>query len=261
MNSVMLADVEPNLQDGLKRPDDRDIVAEPAAVAITYRFHLPVGRQEIALRFDPSTFQLSTDDTMPAPAWTMLAFNQCTHCPLTPEDTPICPFARGLSGVIERFEAFHSYDVADIEIVTASRTVVATRPLQHGMASLVGLIGATSGCPHLAPFRPMARFHLPFARDDETLYRVFSMYLLGCYLADGELPTGPRALDGLIAFNQAATVVNRGMADRMRAAFSKDVGVNAVVILDMFAQAVPYVIDDELEELRAMFCVAGNASA
>lgn len=228
---------------------------------ITYQFHLPAGMQEIVLRFDSKTFRLLTDDVTLPPAWTALEFNQCTHCPLTPADTPFCPFAHRLSGFIEHFDAFHSYEKADIEIVTEARTVAATKPLQLGMASLVGLIGATSGCPHLAPFRPMARFHLPFASDTETLYRVFSMYVLERYLANGELPAGPAAMDGLVALNQAATVVNRGMADRMRAAFSKDVVVNAVVILDMFAQAVPYVIDDGLEELRAMFCIASSPDA
>jgi hypothetical protein len=236
-------------------------VAETTAAAITYRFHLPAGVREIALRFDPETFRLLTDDDAPAPAWTALGFNQCPHCPLAPEQVPVCPFARGLSGFVEDFDTFYSYEEAVIEILTETRTVVATKPLQLGMASLVGLIGATSGCPHLAPFRPMARFHLPFARDDETLYRVFTMYLLERYLEGSAVPTGPAAMDGLVALNQAASVVNRGMADRVRAAFSKDVVVNAVVILDMFAQAVPYVIEDGLDELRVMFGMASSPKA
>jgi hypothetical protein len=236
-------------------------VAESAVATITYRFHLPAGVQEIALRFDAVSFELLIDDAAPAPDWTALGFRQCPHCPLKPDESPRCPFARGLSGFVEHFDAFYSYEEAVIEIVTETRTVVATKPLQLGMASLVGLIGATSGCPHLAPFRPMARFHLPFARDDETLYRVFTMYLLGRYLQDGALPAGPAAMDALVALNQAATVVNHGMADRVRAAFNKDVVVNAVVILDMFAQAVPYVIEDGLAELRAMFGMAGEPDA
>lgn len=234
-------------------------MAEATATAITYRFHLPTGVQEIALRFDPTSFQLLIDERAPAPAWTALGFNQCPHCPLAPEQTPLCPFARGLSGFVEHFDAFYSYDEAVIEIVTETRTVVATKPLQTGMASLVGLIGATSGCPHLAAFRTMARFHLPFARDDETLYRVFTMYLLGRYLADGA--AGPEVMDGLIALNEAATQVNRAMADRVRTAFRKDVVVNAVVILDMFAQAVPFVIEDGLDELRTLYGMTRGSDA
>lgn len=232
-----------------------------ADASITYRFRLDTGVEEIALSFDPDTFVLQTGDPARAPDWAALEFHQCEHCPLTPAETRVCPFAFGLAGVIERFEVFHSYDIAPLEIVTDTRTVSATKPLQQGMASLVGLIGATSGCPHLAFFRTMARFHLPFARDDETLYRVFSMYLLGLYLKDGEPPSGRAALDELEAHSRAATLVNRGMADRVRAAFRRDVVVNAVVILDMLAQFVPYAIEDGLPELRALFGLPHGGTA
>jgi hypothetical protein len=218
---------------------------------IVYRFHLPDGVEEVALRFDDATFTLQEAADKPAAEWARLDYHQCPNCPLTPRETPYCPFARGLSGFVERFEIFRSFDEATTEVVTESRTVTAHKPLQDGMASLVGLIGATSGCPHLAFFRPMARFHLPFARDDETLFRVFSMYLLGRYLRDGALDTA--TLDDLRKQTHAATLVNRGMAERVRAAFERDVLVNAVIILDMFARAVPFAIEEGLRDLRAMF--------
>ncbi len=229
--------------------------------SITYRFRLPASVEELTLEFDADTFTLHPREAVTPPAWAALGFHQCPHCPLTADQSPLCPFAQGLAGFVERFDEFRSFDEASIEIVTETRTVVATKPLQQGMASLVGLIGATSGCPHLAFYRPMARFHLPFARDDETLYRVFSMYLLGRYLADDATAIGPHAMDGLLAMTRAAIEVNRGMADRVRAALTKDVLVNAVIILDMLAQAVPYVVEDGLEELRVMFGVGGTDDA
>src|SRR5258706_8297515 len=225
------------------------MAVEPAR--IPYRFHLAHGVEEITLRFDPASFTLLPDADKAPADWAKLAFHQCPHCPLQPADTPLCPFAEGLSGFVERFDAFRSYDTAQIEVVTDARTVTTHRPLQHGMASLMGLIGATSGCPHLAFFRPMARFHLPFARDDETLYRVFAMFILGQYLKRADRGSGP--LEELGELIEATTRVNRGMADRVRAAFTRDVVVNAVVILDMFAQAVPFAIDEGLEELRTIF--------
>jgi hypothetical protein len=233
-------------------------VATARSTAITYRFHLEHGVEEITLRFDPTTFLLQHDADRPPADWAKLEFHQCPHCPLEPAESPHCPFARGLSGFVERFDAFHSFDEAVIEVVSDSRRVAAHKPLQDGMASLMGLIGATSGCPHLAFFRPMARFHLPFARDDETLYRVFSMYLLGRYLAEGTL--GERCLDDLSALTDAAIEVNRAMADRVRAAFSRDVVVNAVIILDMFARSVPFVIEEGLSDLRAFFVASETPS-
>lgn len=226
---------------------------------ITYRFHLPQGIKEIALDFDSDSFELRLDPAKRPQQWTRLDFHQCPHCPLTPDSTPLCPFAQALSRFVATFDEFFSYEKAVIEIVTDTRTVVGNKPLQHGMASLVGLIGATSGCPHLAFFRPMARFHLPFARDDETLFRVFSMHLLREYLAGR--PLVAEVFDELSNLNRAATQVNRAMADRVRAAFHKDVVVNAIIVLDSFAQAVPYVIEDKLDELRMMFGLAPAETA
>jgi hypothetical protein len=235
----------------LAKPRPERSVAAANATTITYRFHLESGVEEIALRFDVDTFKLQHDVDKPSADWAKLDYHQCPHCPLTPEQSPLCPFAQGLSGFVERFDDLQSFDEALIEVVSESRTVAARKPLQDGMASLMGLIGATSGCPHLAFFRPMARFHLPFARDDETLYRVFSMYLLGRYLADGAIDAA--SLQGLRALTEAATQVNRAMADRVRAAFNRDVVVNAVIILDMFARSVPFAIEAGLSDLRALY--------
>lgn len=218
---------------------------------ITYRFHLPEGPEEIALAFDDREFALVTPPIKDAPAWTRLDFHRCPHCPLPAAGGPYCPYAVALAGFVERFDKFYSYDMAVIEVVTENRTIIARKSLQTGMAGLMGLIGATSGCPSLAFFRPMARYHLPFSRDDETLYRVFSSYLLGRYLLDGG--TDAASLEELARLSKEAMSVNHAMADRIRAAFSKDVVVNAIIILDSFAQAVPLVIDDRLEELRRLY--------
>ena len=58
---------------------------------------------------------------------------------------------------------------------------------QQAMSSVLGLIMATSGCPWTDRLRPMARFHLPFASEAETLYRSVGMFLLARELvgADG----------------------------------------------------------------------------
>jgi len=220
---------------------------------ITYRFHLAEGIQEIALRFDAADYSLINDHTETPPDWARLENHQCGHCPLTPDKMPFCPLARAMAGYIETFDRFYSYEETVVEVVTKNRTIVGKMALQRGMASLVGLIGATSGCPHLSFFRAMARFHLPFSRDDETLYRVFSMYLLMRHIEGADIPPGEDAFDGLQKLSHAATLVNHNMAERIRAAFDKDVVINAIIVLDSFAQAVPYVIEEKLEELRTMF--------
>lgn len=226
------------------------------AEVITYIFHLANGRTErIELAFDPTTFLLRDDATAPPEAWVALDFHQCPNCPLSVGSHPTCPFARALGGFVHRFDAFYSYEKAVVEVATSQRTVIANRPLQEAMASILGLIGATSGCPHLAFFRPMAHFHLPFASEQETLVRTFSLYLLGEYLHSGGGGSVAVSVEGLEAKYRAVAEVNRAMADRVRTAFAKDAVVNAIVILDTFAQAVPFVVHKALKELQPLFAL------
>lgn len=220
-----------------------------AASAVTYRFHFPDGRrEEVRLDFLPDmTVRHRCDE----PAWTRLDNYRCGHCPLG--ETGTCPFASALAPFTAQFEDFYSYEPVRVEVLTPHRTITAECDLQHALASLLGLVGATSGCPHLAFFRPMARFHLPFASEEETLYRAFSAHLLGRYFASGDGCRVQADFDLLRTEYEAAARVNRGMAERMRAAFTRDAVVNALVVLDTFAQAAPMVIEDRLEELAYIF--------
>ncbi|EME70054.1 hypothetical protein H261_10244 [Paramagnetospirillum caucaseum] len=223
------------------------------ATTITYRFTIDGGTTEtVSLTMRQADFTIEPSE-QPLPHWTALAFHPCKDCPLPPDEGAICPFAGVLSGFIGRFDRYDSFQMADVEVISPLRTVTSRRSLQQGMASLVGLAGAVSGCPRLAFFRPMARFHLPFASEEETLFRIFSTFLLGRYLEAGG--NGMIGLDvaGLREHSAAAEKVNHGMADRIRAAFTKDAVVNAIVILDIFAQAVPYVMNDALAELRYLY--------
>ena len=56
---------------------------------------------------------------------------------------------------------------------------------------------ATSGCPHMDFFKPMARFHLPLANAEETVYRATSMYLLAQYFLQREGKEADMELEGL----------------------------------------------------------------
>lgn len=211
--------------------------------AVTYRFRFADGRVEtVALTFSAD---MVVEQRADAP-WAAQSAQHCPNCPLQPDG--MCPFATALVPFATRFDDVFSYERVQVEVETDLRTIAAERALQHGLASLIGLVGATSGCPRLAFFRPMARFHLPFASEEETLVRAFSFHLLG------------RALDGngsdfssLAEHYHGAALVNRAMADRLRGVLTHDPIINALVVLDTFAQAVPYVIDEKLEEFAPLF--------
>ena len=48
------------------------------------------------------------------------------------------------------------------------------------------------------------------------------------------------------------------MADRIREAITHDAAMNAIVVLDYFAQTMPFAIEDRLEQQRPMFCAYHN---
>ena len=118
---------------------------------------------------------------------------------------------------------------------------------------MLGLLNAVSGCPHLAYFRPMARFHLPLASREETIYRATSMYLLAQYFRSHNDQPPDFALHGLQEIYRNVQEVNASMVQRLRHATETDYMVNAVVFLDLYAMAVQQTIVDSLDGIRHWF--------
>lgn len=223
-------------------------------VALTYRFTFPDSQEQVyKLEMDRDTAELSRAEVGEPPAWTALAFNQCSGCPLNSTETPHCPAALHLSGVIDGFTDLVSYDKVRVTVETEERSVIATLPAQQALASLMGLIMASSGCPRTAVFRPMARFHLPFSSESETAYRVAAMYLLAQHYAVRDGAPADFELNDLEQVYRGVHAVNRGMAQRLRAASRQDAIVNAVVLLDVYTSLVPAAIHDILAEIRPAF--------
>ena len=223
-------------------------------VALTYRFTFPDSQERVfELEMDRDTAELSPPPVSNPPAWAALAFNQCNGCPFSAADKPHCPAALHMAGVIDGFTDLVSYDKVRVSVESEERQVVATLPAQQALASLMGLIMASSGCPNTAVFRPMARFHLPFSSESETAYRVASMYLLAQHYSAREGASADFVLNDLERVYRGVHSVNRGMAQRLRAASRQDAIVNAVVLLDVFSSLVPAAIHDILDEIKPAF--------
>ncbi|MCK5404777.1 MAG: hypothetical protein KAI75_06080 [Desulfobulbaceae bacterium] len=187
------------------------------------------------------------------PDWTRLSFHQCPHCGLTSDQRPYCPAALSLAPIVKRFDGLHSHDKLSVEIITAERKIRQQTTAQRAIGSMMGLVFATSGCPHAAFFRPMARFHLPLASEEETVYRAVSMYLLAQYFKQKQGDETDFDLNGLAAIYSNIQIVNKTIAERLRAATETDSSINAVIFLDMYAKAMPYAIKTALDEVRYLF--------
>ena len=216
---------------------------------IRYAFEFPDGSTtEIVLASEPRE-----PGEGPYPSWTALGFHQCEICPLRAETHEYCPFAVSLVELVEISRAFVSHDQVRVTVTTPERVVTQDTTAQRAVASLMGLITPLSGCPKMAVFRPMARFHLPLATPDETAYRAVGMYLTGQYFRDMEGAAGSFDLKGLRDIYKEIQAVNHAIAQRLRAAAGRDTAMNALIILDIRAQMLPRMLDRALEGLRPLF--------
>jgi len=154
---------------------------------------------------------------------------------------------------VEIFHEHNSYDDVTVEVIDSRRQYLKDTSLQDGLGSLVGIIMVTAGCPVLAPLRPMVRYHLPFATLEETEFRMISMYLVAQYLRqkDGKEPDW--SLEGLQEIYDRVRDVNQCFAKRIRSASKNDAGVNAIIILDCFAKAIPFAIRTLMKDYEKYF--------
>ena len=223
-------------------------------VAIRYCFTLSNGSQEVYdLELDGQNLSLVGNIPERLPSWTDLDFHECPHCPLPIDTHPHCPLAVRLVSIVEPFDRLLSYDKIHVDVITEERSISQDTTAEQGIGSLMGLVIATCGCPHTAFFKPMARFHLPLASEDETIYRAASMYLLAQYFLKKEGRAADLELKGLMKIYDNIQVVNSSIAKRLRAATEKDSSLNAIVLLDMYAKTLSYAIEESLEEVRYLF--------
>lgn len=218
---------------------------------IRYRFDLPDGSQAtLEFRFDSDHFHLSNEAPAEPPFWSELKYNQCANCPLNPALHPHCPAALQMASTLEPLKMLVSFDTVGVTVVQAERTIYAETSAQQAMSSVLGLIMATAGCPWTDHLRPMARFHLPFASDVETVYRSIGMYLLAREMA------GPRKKDGFAALEELYRnlhIVNRDMSRRLGAATRSDPARNALALLDSYTTLLPAALERSFEEWRPLF--------
>ncbi len=223
-------------------------------IDIQYRFTLPDGQTRIFdLKFDRKDLSLLYDIPRKLPAWTNLEFKQCPHCPLSVKTHPHCPLAVSIRNVVEQCNAIVSHQEVTVEVTTNERVISQKTSAQRAISSLMGLIIATSGCPHTGFFKPMARFHLPFASEEETIYRSASSYLLAQFFMRKKGLKSDVDLKGLEKIYRNVHTVNIAMSDRLRECGDEDSYLNALVLLDCLATLMPATIKHSLKEIEDVF--------
>lgn len=215
---------------------------------VEYEFTLADGRVH--------RFMVGGEDERPVtaelPSWTALTFHQCGNCPLSTADTRRCPAATDVFRIAERFADKLSYERVHVRVQRGDRSYEMDCDVQTGLGSLLGLAMASSGCPILGQLRGLARFHLPFAEFEETLFRTVGLYLLRQYFTakDGGIPDFE--LVGLAQLYDDLQEVNRAFKRRIEAISPRDASINAVTLLFSVSALVAMQLDCGLEQLREL---------
>ncbi len=223
-------------------------------LVFTYQFIFEDQTSEtFTLRLDPQSFELIDNLPDPLPSWAELTFHQCPHCPLDYQIHPFCPVVAHLATTVTRFSHILPYEKAHLNVMLDNRTISEDTSIQAAVGSFMGIVMAGSGCPHTAYFKPMARFHVPLATPEETIYRSVSMYLMAQYFLHKDGHPIDCDLNGLTRIYENIHVVNVSLAERFLAASKRDSSIDAVVQLDIYAMTFLGILDEPLEELRPLF--------
>lgn len=193
------------------------------------------------------------------PEWTRLNYEKCENCTLDALDHAYCPLAGRLEPILRKMIHVLSHEHVDVEVTLDERSITRSCTAQEGLSALMGIITATSGCPNTSFFKPMARFHLPFANTEETFYRATSMYMLGQYYRWHNDKGFDMDMKGLLQFYKGVSLVNKGMSNRIKAEQREDGAINALVLLDMFAMSIPESLDEILANMEPLFAPYINA--
>ena len=209
--------------------------------------------QTFDIRLDPHTLNHTLDLGQP-PIWGQRREFGCVNpsCPLREDD--LCPCARTTQYLLNRFGDVHSTHVVTITATTRQRTSTKRSAIQSAVSSIAGILMATCGCPILARFKPMVRYHLPFASLEETEYRVFTMYALAQFIRARHNLDRDHRLGGLRKFYEEIQEINQLAARKICINQNKDATINGLVMLDAFAQNVSMILDaDDMEPMETLF--------
>jgi hypothetical protein len=187
------------------------------------------------------------------PAWALLRYHQCPPCPLHGPEHLYCPVALAVADLVTTFKDTASYVRCTVSCVSPERTVIKETTVQVGLSSILGLLMATSGCPVMDYFKPLARFHLPFASVEEAIFRAVSVYMLRFYYRQDRQQGDVFRLDDIKKHYGLVKQVNKGLLQRIRSITDRDADNNAIITLTSLSQILEMEIDANLESLQYLF--------
>jgi len=219
---------------------------------LLYKFTLPDERVlTYGFQFDGERYQLDREVDVAEP-WCELHFQQCSHCPYQGSGPKYCPAASQLSLIVKEVDHLVSYDRIHLKVESKQRTIEQDSSVQEAVSSLLGLVIASCGCPHTEFLLPMARFHLPLASAEETLWRACGNFLLAQHFKS-ESGSSTELLSDILRRYENLEVINSALVKRLKSQINSDACPNAIVLLDNYAKHFPHYLENSINRLKPLY--------
>ena len=220
-----------------------------------YKFILKDGKEKIfSIKLDKNTLALISEKKEEIPDWAKLENHKCTNCPIDSNEEKYCPIAVHIMDMILFFKDMVSFEEVDVIVEAEERHYTKHTTLQQAISSILGIYMVTSGCPLMEMLKPMVRFHLPFSSEEETVYRVISMYLFAQYFLHSKDQEVDWKLEKLNKLYDEINIVNENFTLRLQSIKMEDANLNALFKLKVFADYVKFSIDaNMITELEYLF--------
>lgn len=216
-------------------------VGIPNQKSLQYKIWISADKSEVE-------FQQQADPKLEF--WKRLEYCKCSNCNIDAKNNKYCPVAENILPIISDFKNIDSWEEIKVDVECNRRHYFSKTSVQDALKSLIGLIMASSNCPHFKFLKPLAKLHLPFASYEETISRVAGAYLLEEYLKDKNTPP---SLEGLNKNYHELTQVNHGIISRIRGLENGDAGKNAMADLDGLIQMFTMEYEMNLDDMYSLF--------
>jgi len=218
-----------------------------------YCFDFPDGsKKRFLIRLDTDTIEYKSSGNTP-PDWALLGVARCKCCKLDLSTHDHCPISANIADLVHAFKDTASHKSCLVSCISTARTCSKETTVQEGLASIMGIIMATSGCPSMSILKPMACFHLPFATVEESMYRSVSAYLLRQYFSHQNGENCDFFMHRIQEHYNEVQQVNEGILKRINMTSEMDADKNAIVTLNALAQILVMEVDEDLDSLKRLF--------
>ena len=185
--------------------------------------------------------------------WTDLDHHKCPVCTLDSAKHRYCPAALDIKDILTVFSKIKSYELVKVTVNTNERTYFKECDAQTALGSILGVVLASSQCPILSKFKPMAYFHLPFPSYEESLTRTMGFFLINEHIKSlkGEKPD--IELNGLYQHYKDMEQINFSLKKRISKTGIEDSNINSIVNFFALSSLIKDSISEQIEDIKQFF--------